>query len=149
MNTKRVLVVTFAIVVVAVGVLSASMVLANAEYNPKDGEKWHTDFEAAQQEAAADGELMLVYFWSEDCQYCEEFNTNLQNDADLQEAADTYVMVSTKYQDAPTLREQYDVSGTPTIVVVSPDGTQVTSFVPTSVSDPASKLTQAYETARQ
>lgn len=149
MNTKRVLVVTFLIAVVAVGALSASMVMANAEYNPKDGEKWHTDFETAQAEAASTDQPMVVYFWSENCQYCEQFSKTLQNDGDLQGAADEYVMVSVELRQAPELGERYDVSGTPTMVVVTPDGTKVRSFVPTSVDDPASELAKAYETARQ
>lgn len=149
MNTKRVLVVAFAVVVVAVGALSATMVLSNAEYDPHNGEKWHSEFDSAQQAAQASGEPMLVYFWSEDCSYCEEFNSKLQNNAKLQDSVDRYVLVSAEYVNQPQLRERYDVTGTPTVVVVTPDGEQVTSIIPSQVADPAAKLDQAYETARQ
>lgn len=149
MNTKRVLVAVFAVVVVAVGALSASMVMANAEYDPHNGAKWHSDFDSARQAAQAGNEPILVYFWSEDCSYCKEFNAKLQNNARLQESADRFVLYSAEYAEEPDLRSAYDVTGTPTIVVLSPDGSEVTSFIPTQVEDPAAKLDQAHDTAVQ
>ena len=149
MNTKRLLIAVFAASIVAVAALSASTVLTNAEYDPHSGEKWQTDFAQAQQHAQSTDQPILVYFWSEDCQYCQEFNDQLQGNANLQNAADDYVMVSANYVEAEELRSKYEVSGTPTIVVLSPDGEQVTSFIPTQVDDPASKLEQAHEQARQ
>lgn len=149
MNTKRALVLGFSVVVVVVAALSASMVMANAEYDPHSGEMWHSDLEAGQQAAQTSGEPLLLYFWSEDCSYCKEFNAELQNNAALQESVDGYVLVSVEYVNEPELRSEYDVSGTPTIVVLSPDGEMVTSFVPTSVQDPAGRLDQAHDTAVQ
>lgn len=149
MNTKRALVAGFAVVVVVVAALSASMVMANAEYDPHNGEKWHSDLESAQQSAQTANEPILLYFWSEDCSYCKEFQAELQNNARLQDAADQYVLVSAEYVEEPELRSRYDVSGTPTIVVLTPDGEKVTSFVPTSVSDPSARLDQAHDKAVQ
>ncbi len=149
MNTKRVLVAVFAVVVVAVGALSAGMVMANAEYDPHSGEKWHTDLDSARQVAQSTNQPVLVYFWSEGCSYCQEFNAKLQNNARLQESADQYVLYSAEYVEEPDLRSKYDVTGTPTIVVLSPDGTKVTSFAPSQVSDPAAKLDEVHETAVQ
>lgn len=149
MNTKRTLVAAFAVAIVVVGALSASTVLANAEYDPQNGEKWHSDFGSAQETAQATDTPMLVYFWSADCSSCEKFRGDLQSNAALQDAMDPYVLVSAEFVAAPELRDRYDVSGTPTVVVLTPEGEMVTSFVPTGVDDPVSRLETAHETAGQ
>jgi thioredoxin-like negative regulator of GroEL len=148
MNTKRVLVAAFAVVVVVVGALSASMMLANASYNPHDGEKWRTDVSEASQLAQSEGSPVLVYVWMDGCSGCEQFNGQLQNDGKLQGAVDKYVLVSTKLGENPTLTQPYGVTSTPTVVVIGTEGEMVAKFHPTQV-DTASKLNQVYETATQ
>ncbi len=148
MNTKRVFVAAFAGIVVVVGALSASMMLANAGYNPHDGEKWRTDVTNAEQIAATENQPVMVYVWMEGCSGCEEFNSKLQSNGDLQSAVDKFVLVSAEMGESSKLTQRYEVDSTPTIVVISPDGEMVTKFHPTQVDTPA-RLKQAYETARQ
>lgn len=148
MNTKRVLVAAFAGIVVVVGALSASMMLANAGYNPHDGEKWQTDVTDAEELAASADRPVLIYVWMEGCSGCEEFNGELQNNKELQSAVDQYVLVSAELGTDPELTRPYDVDSTPTIVVISPEGEMVTKFHPSNVDTPT-RLNKAYETARQ
>ena len=149
MNTKRVLVAVFVVIVVAVGALSASTVLTNADYDPHGGTNWHTDVTVAREQAQSSNSPMLVYFWSENCGACQDFNEELQGNAELQDALDGYVLVSAKYADAEGLRERYDVSRTPTVVVVTPEGERVTTFVPSGVENPAETLERAREQATE
>lgn len=146
MNTKRVLLAGFGLAIVVLGALSATAVLSNAGYDAHSGEKWQTDFEAAQATAQSSDDRMVVYFWSSNCQYCEDFNAKLQNDAALQEAVDQYVMVSADINERQDLASRYDVESTPTVVVVEPNGTAVESFNPSGVDSPAQRLTELAET---
>lgn len=148
MNTKRVLVAAFAGIVVVVGALSASMMLANAGYNPHDGEKWRTGVTDAEQLAAAEDKPVLIYVWMEGCSGCEAFNSRLQNNKELQSAVDQYVLVSAELGEDPELTQPYGVDSTPTVVVISPEGEMVTKFHPSNADTPT-RLNQAYETARQ
>ena len=145
MNTKRLLVVAFVLVVVALGVLSASTVMSNAKYDAHSGEKWQTDVAAAQSTAQSEGDLVLVYFWSSNCQYCEQFNSDLQNNGALQEAVDRYVLVSARIDEHPDLASQYGVESTPTIIVVTPEGTPVDRMNPVAVDSPANRLEKIHE----
>lgn len=145
MNTKRLLVVAFVLVVVALGVLSASTVMSNAKYDAHSGEKWQTDLAAAQSSAQTEDTLVLVYFWSSNCQYCEQFNSDLQNNGALQESVDRYVMVSAKIDEHPDLASQYGVESTPTIVVVTSDGTPVEKLNPVAVDSPAERIEEIHE----
>lgn len=148
MNTKRVFVVAFAVVVIAVAVVSASMMLSNAPYNPHNGDKWRTDFTQAQQLAESEGTPMVLYVWQEGCTGCEQFNTRLQNQERLQSSVDRYVMVSANIRESGELADRYGVDVTPTMVVLTPDGEKVTSFNP-NAGDTPSKLADLYEQARQ
>ncbi|MFB6112883.1 MAG: thioredoxin family protein [Halodesulfurarchaeum sp.] len=148
MNTKRVLLVAFVLVVVVLGGLSATTVMSNAEYNPKTGEKWQTDFDEALETAQSSNDLVLVYFWSSNCQYCEQFTTRLQNDDDLQRAVDQYVMVSANVKKQQDLMSRYGVDSYPTLVVVRPNGTAVASFNPVGVESPANRLYTISESAQ-
>jgi thioredoxin-related protein len=148
MNTKRVFIAAFALVVIAVGALSASMMLANAGYSPHDGEKWHTDFSQAQTEAQSAETPILLYVYQDGCAGCEEFNTRLQNNENLQSAVDRYVMVSADIAASPELADRYDVEVTPRVVILTPEGEAVTAFNP-NVKDTPTRLASAYETAMQ
>lgn len=147
MNTKRTLLVAFAAIIVVVGALSASMVMAGAEYDPHNEEMWGTDLSAAKETAEAENKPVLVYFWSESCAACKEFHGTLRSSDSVQNSMDQYVLVAVEYTESPDLREQYDVSGTPTVVVLSPDGEYVSSFIPTSEDDLSGRLNQERDTA--
>lgn len=149
MNTKRKLIGLFAVLVVIVGALSASMVMASAEYDPHNEEKWGTDLSAAKERAQAENKPVLVYFWSESCAACKEFHGTLRSQDSVQNSVDKYVLVALEYSESPDLREKYDVSGTPTVVVLSPDGEYVSSFIPTSEDDLSERLNQEHAAATE
>lgn len=148
MNTKRVFIAAFVVVVIAVGALSASMMLANAGYSPHDGEKWHSDFSQAKSEAQSADRPILLYVYQDGCSGCEEFNTRLQNNENLQSSVDQFVMVSADIGESTELADRYEVDVTPTVVILTPEGEPVTSFNPNAKDTPA-RLASAYETATQ
>lgn len=147
MNRKRILIGVFAVIIVIVAALSASMVMESAAYDPHNEEKWRTDLSAAQETAQAENKPVLVYFWSENCAACKEFHDMLRSEQSVQNSVDKYVLVAVEYTESPDLREQYDVSGTPTVVVLSPDGKHVSSSVPTSVNDFSGWLDETHTAA--
>ncbi|MFB6154038.1 MAG: thioredoxin family protein [Halodesulfurarchaeum sp.] len=144
MNTKRRFVAAFVLLVVAIGALSATTLLANAGYDTHGGVKWQTDVDAARKTAAAEGKPVLMYFWSESCTYCERFDRSIEQNQALRAALDDYVLVSVKFS-RTKLRKQYGVTGTPTLVVTTAEGEKVTAFVPTRKDDVAATLESAYQ----
>ena len=100
---------------------------------------WTEDFEAAKQQAAKEGKLILMDFSGSDwCGWCKKMDEDVfTKDRFVREASKKFVLVSV---DSPrdksilsalarkqnkALAETYDVRGYPTVVIVDPDGKEV------------------------
>ena len=100
---------------------------------------WTEDFEAAKQQAAKEGKLILMDFSGSDwCGWCKKMDEEVfTKDRFVREASKKFVLVSV---DSPrdksilsalarkqnsALAEKYEVRGYPTVVIVDPDGKEV------------------------
>ena len=100
---------------------------------------WTEDFEAAKQQAAKEGKLILMDFSGSDwCGWCRKMDAEVfTKDRFVREASKKFVLVSV---DSPrdksilsalarkqnsALAEKYEVRGYPTVVIVDPDGKEV------------------------
>ena len=100
---------------------------------------WTEDFEAAKQQAAKEGKLILMDFSGSDwCGWCKKMDEEVfTKDRFVREAAKKFVLVAV---DSPRdksilsalarkqnreLAEKYEVRGYPTVVIVDPDGKEV------------------------
>ena len=100
---------------------------------------WTEDFEAAKQQAAKEGKLILMDFSGSDwCGWCKKMDEEVfTKDRFVREASKKFVLVSV---DSPRdksilsalarkqnreLAEKYEVRGYPTVVIVDPDGKEV------------------------
>lgn len=100
---------------------------------------WTEDFEAAKQQAAKEGKLILMDFSGSDwCGWCKKMDEEVfTKDRFVREASKKFVLVSV---DSPSdksilsalarkqnreLAETYKVRGYPTVVIVDPDGKEV------------------------
>jgi thiol-disulfide isomerase/thioredoxin len=100
---------------------------------------WIEDFEAAKQQAAKEGKLILMDFSGSDwCGWCRKMDAEVfTKDRFVREASKKFVLVSV---DSPrdksilsalarkqnsALAEKYEVRGYPTVVIVDPDGKEV------------------------
>ena len=147
MKLKSTLLLAFAGTILVVGLLTVGSTLSASEYHPTDEETWAQSLDAGLETAQAEDRPVLVYVWAPDCSHCEEFAEELTSDQQLQSSIDAYVPVALKWEDAERVRAQYPVPGTPTFVVLTENGEEVTTFVPTGVEEPAAVLDAAYDNA--
>ena len=102
---------------------------------------WTEDFEAARQQAAKEGKLILIDFSGSDwCGWCKKMDEEVfSQDRFVREVTKKFVLVMV---DSPRdksmlsalarkqnqkLTEKYEVRGFPTVVIVNPDGEKVKS----------------------
>lgn len=72
-----------------------------------------------------DKNIMLV-FDQDSCVYCDLFKENVLSDADVQrELNENYVVVILDINKEYQIADQFDVFGTPTTVVITPDGNEI------------------------
>ena len=147
MKLKSMLLLAFVGAVLAVGLLAAGSMLPASEYHPTNEETWAPSLETGLETAQSEDKPVLVYVWSEDCSHCKEFAAELEDDERLQSSIDAFVPVAMEWENAQQIRSQYPIRGTPTFVVLTDDGTEVTTFVPTGVDDPAAVLDAARQNA--
>ena len=117
--------------------LLSSAVFAETPKTAADDAKsaWTTDFSAAQKTAADTGKPMFVEFTGSDwCPPCKMLNRRvLSKSAFLDYAADNLVLVKLDFpRNKPQpeavkkqnrrLAEKFEVSGFPTVILLSPDG---------------------------
>ncbi len=128
--------------------------------------EWMTDLDAARTRAAAENKAVLVDFTGSDwCTYCIRLRNNVFNKPEFDAyAADKFVLVEI---DVPrdssrvggpenlvrnrTLCEEFKVSGFPTVLVMTANGSVVGGFVgcPDSVQNVAQQLDSALENAQR
>jgi len=147
MKLKSLLVLAFVGAVLVVGVLAVGSMLSTSEYHPTNEETWSNSLEAGLETAQSTERPVLVYVWSEDCSHCEEFAAELESNERLQSSIDGYVPVALEWENAQEVITQYPIRGTPTFIVLTENGEEVRTFVPTAVEDPAAVLDAARQNA--
>ena len=77
-------------------------------------------------DAAADGRNVLIEYTSESCNFCEQMDSETHTDVGVKAALEGVVYVRL-HQDrnAEWFESRWDGMGTPTFVVLKPDGTQI------------------------
>ncbi len=133
---------------------------------PAFAAEWMTDLDAARTRAAAENKAVLVDFTGSDwCTYCIRLRNNVFSKPEFDAyAADKFVLVEI---DVPrdssrvggrenlvrnqSLCEEFKVSGFPTVLVMTANGTVVGGFVgcPASVQDTAQQLDKSLENAQR
>ncbi len=83
---------------------------------------WHTDYEAALSEAAANREKLLVAFHMEWCPPCSAMKRTVLSARAVESALEGYVAVFVDVDDRPDLANRFEVLGTPTYAVVDESG---------------------------
>ncbi|UWG49089.1 Thiol-disulfide isomerase or thioredoxin [Halanaeroarchaeum sp. HSR-CO] len=132
------------VAVLLVLAIGTSMTMLSGEADRHGGIDWESDVDAALTEANETETPLLLYVWMDDCGACEDFGARLAEDRPA--ALDAYVLAETDLGSESTA-EQYGVSATPTLVVIAPDGTKVTTINPVAVDDLDERLDRAHENA--
>ena len=97
---------------------------------------WATDFAQACQQANAQGKLVLVHFYSDDCPPCVRVEKNVFSQAAVAEAVGkSCVPVKVHVRKSPDLATKYHVQQWPTDVFVTPAGLEVTRSVSPQTPD--------------
>jgi thioredoxin-related protein/YHS domain-containing protein len=91
---------------------------------------WASDFAAACQQANAQGKLVLVHFYSDDCPPCVRVERNVFSQAAVAEAVGkTCVPVKVHARKSAELAAKYGVQQWPTDVFVLPNGQEVSRSI--------------------
>ena len=91
-----------------------------------DGIAWRRDFDAAKQEAATSGRLVLLHFSGSFCPPCRAMEQTVFNRADVAYAVERdYVPVAVDVEKNPALRQQFGIRPIPADLIVTPAGETV------------------------
>ena len=84
-------------------------------------------FERALEKRQGTSDAMLLYFYTEWCPHCKEFNTTVAASRQMQEYVRHVIAVRVNPEAGPkekSLAEQFAVTGYPTLFVISPETNQ-------------------------
>jgi thioredoxin-like negative regulator of GroEL len=147
MNASRLLLVGFVVAVVGVAAVSSVTLVLDERYSSHGGMRWATDVNSARETAAETDRPVLVYFWQDRCSGCQAFDERLSERRALRDTVERFVLASANVNTDTgwSLAQRYNVSTTPTLLVVAPDGDRVAAVRPASADDVAASLDRAYE----
>jgi len=100
------------------------------------GLPWETDYTTALAHAKARNQMLVTYLHTDWCTYCKKMEAETFPSEQVQKEAGNYVWLKLnpeKDQDGARLRQQYGVSGYPTILFIDGSGArldQVEGFMP-------------------
>lgn len=144
MRRKTIIAVIFVLGVVVIGAISAIGMVENSKYSTHGGDEWRTDLSAALNTAESQQQPVLLYFWMDNCASCEEFDKQMR-DSDYA-TMDRFVLSAVRMDQRPELSNRYNVTGTPTLVILDAEGNMVSKFIPTQTNDVEGTLRDGYET---
>ncbi|WP_298536932.1 thioredoxin family protein [uncultured Methanobrevibacter sp.] len=91
-----------------------------------DGLYFCNDFEYAFKEAKAHNRNVMIIFDGAACIYCEYLKEGTLTDPSVQkEINENNILLITESSESPELFQQLDVYGTPTTVILDPDGKEL------------------------
>lgn len=91
-----------------------------------DGLYFCNDFEYAFKEAKAHNRNVMIIFDGAACIYCEYLKEGTLTDPSVQkEINENNILLITESSESPELFQQLDVYGTPTTVILDPDGNEL------------------------
>lgn len=106
---------------------------------------WQKDGPTALAKAKAEGKLMLLHFYDDNCIYCDKLEEGAFQDAKVIEAINrNYVTIKVHAMSNPKLKNQYKVDAFPTEVIVTTDGTLLNKY--TSPQNPRHYVLRLAET---
>ena len=113
--------------------------------------KWQTNLRAAQAQADAQGKLLLLHFYSDNCIWCDRLEAGAFQAAQVNESImQGYVPVKIHGGKNPQLVEMFKITKFPTDVIVTPKGQTLSHSVsPQQPSRYASMLGGAIELAKK
>ncbi|MFT4890624.1 MAG: thiol:disulfide interchange protein [Halobacteriales archaeon] len=142
-NRKLLLISAFLLTVAAFGTLSSITMVSEARYSEHGGLKWRTSLDGALQ-TASDSRPVLLYVYAENCGACADLDARLRRNDSPPALKERFVLAAVRADKQPEILERYNVSSTPTWVVLTQNGTKVTSFNPLSVTDLDARLDRAF-----
>ena len=106
---------------------------------------WQKDGPTALTKAKAEGKLMLLHFYDDNCVYCDKLEEGAFKDPKVIEAINRdYVSIKVHAMSNPKLKKQYKVDAFPTEVIVTTDGTLLNKY--TSPQNPRHYVLRLVET---
>ncbi len=123
-----------------------SMVVALVSNSPADAEiPWQSNLRTAHAKAEAEGKLLLLHFYSDNCVYCDRLEAGAFQAPQVGQAiVQNFVPVKIHANSAPELTKMFNVTKFPTDVVVNTDGTKLVHQV--SPQDPTKYVAMLTET---
>lgn len=102
--------------------LVSALLLVKAE--GVDFDRWYPYVQASQY-AQSHERILMVYFWSEGCRYCEQMNTYVLSDTAVSRTLEHRFVVASVDSQSPegrALSTQMRAFGTPSLVFFVPQG---------------------------
>lgn len=114
----------------------ASLAFSLIANSPADAQiPWQNNLRAAHTKAEAEGKLMLLHFYSDNCVYCDRLEAGAFQEPQVGQAiSQNFIPVKVHANSAPELAKMFKVTKFPTDVVVTPDGKKIVHQV--SPQDP-------------
>lgn len=107
--------------------LTSILVLATtAAAVAQDSIPWITDLAEARKLAEQQQRLVLLHFWGDGCQPCQQLESTVFNQPELIRVLSTnFVPVKIHVQQQPNIASYYKIEKIPTDIIVMPNGVQV------------------------
>jgi uncharacterized protein YyaL (SSP411 family) len=87
---------------------------------------WITDLSQARRIAEQQQRLVLLHFWGDGCQPCQQLESNVFNQPELiRVISSNFVPVKVHVQQQPSIANYYKITQIPTDIIVFPSGVQV------------------------
>lgn len=105
-----------------------------------DAEWMWNNYDLALEKAQAENRAVIIDFWAVWCKECKEMDKHAFQDPEVRSLLDEFVLLKVDVDVVPQLKSQFLIVGMPTVVVVSPDGTEITRAVGYQTADQMYKV---------
>jgi YHS domain-containing protein/thioredoxin-related protein len=88
--------------------------------------RWQPTLESAKRLAVQTNRLVLIHFWADWCQRCQEMDRDVFSQSSVAAAVESnYVPVKVNADYFPTTCKQYGVTALPTDIIITPEGHRI------------------------